>query len=240
MSNCTIDRKSYFDYLNLPLTRFRKIVFSEIIDKIRFGDVADLGCGDAGIYWSLGYVQRARSITLFDNSEESVNNLLASLESLNPEYLNRAHKNTLEFLRNEKLLTLASKDIVKEILKKTGRIEILDFLDVKETAKFDFVLTIESLEVVNSKDDFLKAVLGAKGLLRENGELLGIIIRFREINDEIKNLAEAGLHGTLSPDKDAVIDTFMKAGLDILDIKTINFPEMNNYHEGVLFHAKKN
>lgn len=240
MNCCVLNRGDYFEYTRYPIGNFKKIVFEKILRKITHGEVADLGCGDSGVYWSLGYIERVKNVSMLDNSTESVEKILATLETLNPEFFSENYEETLSYLKEEELLSLNStnEEIAQMLLSKINGVKQFDFLSSKGEKKYDFVVAIESLEVVGNEEEFVKSISGAKSLLKEDGVLVGLVLGYKKMNEEVKSLIKLGLHGTLNPDEAMTKRCFEKVGFSEIITESVDFPEMKNYPSGIVFHAK--
>ncbi len=219
----------YPRYIETPVTPYRRAIFNRLIRNISGGSVCDLGSHAVGHYWALGYAERVREIAFLDISEEAVALQQKTLDILSPAMLEERYGDTLAFLKAEHI---ASGDPVHAALalqENVDRIERFDFLkDVPEKA-FDWLIAIESLEIVKSQNEYAQAFQTARQLLKPGtGRLLAVVVPYSARDNNVECLCQSGLEGTLNPGEEETRAALSEAGFKDFSVETVE-TQMENY-----------
>lgn len=212
--------QDYFGYISgEPPEYVKQIYWKDVIEKIDEGRVIDLGTGSVGHYWALGYIMNVEEVLLTDIDEELLDDLRDKLNSLTPEKLESKFSDTLAFLKKQGIVDeeVAPMDLASNIFRKS-RVKEMDFTE-KNSGKFDYALSIESLGCVDTKKDFYKAIETAYDCLNDGGILLGVADYYEEGHDYVKKLKKMGLEADLNPDTEDFEEAFEKAGFSNFEIE---------------------
>lgn len=229
----------YFDFIYEPITAFRKLIFENLISKIKGQKVLDLGCGQVGHYWALGYQDKVEIVDFLDYHQTNIEILSEKIASINPEKLEQNFADTINFLKDSKIITLQNyQEIAFNLVSKVRQTEVFDFLKDKWTEKYDTILAIESLECVNTKEDFILALNNTAKILQSDGRLLALVLRYNLTEDYTNKLISEKMEGGLNPDENQLKNLFQSSKLDLTWIKTIAVPELHNYPEAIFLEAK--
>lgn len=229
----------YFDFIYEPITPFRKLIFEKLISKVKGKKVLDLGCGQVGHYWSLGYQDKVEMIDFLDYHQTNIEILSEKIASINPEKLKQNFADTINFLKDSKIISLQSyQEIAFNLVSKIRQMEVFDFLKDRWTEKYDTILAIESLECVNTEEDFILALNNTAKLLKKNGKLLALVLRYNLPDNYTHKLIYEKMEGDLNPDQKQLEKMFENSNLSLDWIKNISVPELHNYPEAIFLEAK--
>jgi cyclopropane fatty-acyl-phospholipid synthase-like methyltransferase len=229
----------YFDFIYEPITPFRKLIFNKLISKVRGQKILDLGCGQVGHYWAFGYQDKVEMIDFLDYHQTNIEILSEKITSINPEKLEQNFADTIKFLKDSKTISLQSyQEITFNLVSKVRQIETFNFLKDKWTEKYDTILAIESLECVNTEEDFILALNNTAKLLEKNGKLLALILRYNLPDNYTKKLISEKMEGGLNPNQKQLEKMFENSDLSLDWIKNIPVPELHNYPEAIFLEAK--
>ena len=170
-----------FDYISEPPHELKQAIFTHLIRKIAHGKILDLGCGKAGLYWSLGYIQRVEQVAFFDYWAENVAFLLTSLNDLSGTQLEKDYSAVVSFLQARQFFTppFSYEALAEELATKIVDIQPFDFLADDTQERYNFVLCLQSLECVSNQDELDRALITIRKLLMPGGVCLGSVLRYR-------------------------------------------------------------
>ena len=228
------------DYIYWPLSSNKKLVFDEVIRRVKGGDVLDLGCGEAGLYWALGDTDKTDSVSFLDINEGHVQSISEQIEKISPDYLNENFGTTIDWLKEKSIVSHRDiTDLATDLIEKIDDVSVFDFQKQNPSKTYDTALCIESLQVADNQETLNSQVVNVSRFIRENGSLIGISWVYNEFNDHTQGLVNLKYDGLLNPDQDAFKKAFEYAGLQIIELKTVQTPDINNYHKAVVFHVTK-
>jgi len=230
----------YFDFIYEPITGYRMLIFEKIISKVTGKKILDLGCGQIGHYWALGYSSKVELIDFFDLKEENITALSKEISILNPDLIEENFFDTVEFLKNHLIINrnLTSKDLALSIISKTRNITNFNFLSSSTNQKYDTILAIECIECVNTKAEFILALNNISRLLGKNSKLLCLILRYDEQTDETLRQVELRMEGLLNPNQKLVEEMFSASKLKLNWIESCKEINLYNYSEGIFLEAE--
>ncbi len=239
-----MDDYGVFDYIYVPPQELKQAVFTHLITKITHGQVLDLGCGKAGLYWSLGYIQRVEQVTFFDYWTENIAFLHTSLNELSGAQLEKDYGAVVSFLQEQQLLTIpfSYEALAEELVTKIVDIQPCDFLSASAQEcqeRYDVVLCLQSLECVNNQDELDRALTTIRKLLKPDGMWLGSVLRYQQRSAFTDKLIAAKLDGKLNPTAELLENALLKSGFQQINVQKIAVPGQN-YHELLLFTAESN
>jgi SAM-dependent methyltransferase len=230
-----------FDYISEPPQELKQAVFTQLITNITHGQVLDLGCGKAGLYWSLGYIQRVEQVTFFDYWDENIAFLHTSLNALSGVQLEKDYGAVISFLRGQQLLSspFSYEALAEELVTKIVAIQPFDFLSERTQERYDVVLCLQSIECVNTQDELERALTTMRNLLLPGGVCLGSVLRYQRRSAFTDKLIAAKLDGALNPSAELLEDALLKNGFQQINLHSIAAPGQH-YHELILFTAESN
>ena len=228
-----------FDYIHESPHELKQAVFTHLIRKIAHGKVLDLGCGKAGLYWSLGYIQRVEQVAFFDYWAENVAFLHTSLNELSGTQLEKDYSAVVSFLQARQFFTtpFSYEALAEELATKIVDIQPFDFLADNTQERYDFVLCLQSLECVSNQDELDHALTTIRKLLMPGGVCLGSVLRYQQKTDFTDQLIAAKLDGQLNPTAELLEHALFKNGFEQINLHKIAVPGQN-YHELLLFTAE--
>lgn len=229
------------EYIYWPITAYRKLIAREILSRVVGGNVLDIGCGQAGVYWSLAYAHLAKSICYFDISEQNVAAINSQLAQISPEFIQENFADTCDFLREENIIPLeqSSQQLALDILNKVDLVRQFDFRLLSSTRTFDSIVSIEAIECVSSKEELLSVLSICYKLLNKGGQLLGICSKYDRFTERTQELIDTGFAGSLNPDESELRNLFAQSGFRLQQLKTVSTPELHNYSEAIVFDVRK-
>jgi len=228
------------DYIYWPLSSNKRLVFSEVTSLVQQGDVLDLGCGEAGVYWALGYADKARSLSFVDINKEHIKNTHEQIERLSPDYLSENFEESVDWLIEKNIIPSQGLDEVAiNIIEKVDAVSVFDYQTESLSKAYDTVLCVESLHIADTQSEFNAQVEKISHLIKPGGNLVGISWRHNAVDANTQNLIHLKYDGQLNPDQEAFKEAFDKANLKIIELKTVSTPDINNYHEAIIFHVTK-
>jgi SAM-dependent methyltransferase len=230
-----------FDYIYEYPQELKQIVFARVIAQITHGDVLDLGCGKAGLYWSLGYIQHVEQVSLFDYWEDAVVFLRESINKLSGHEVEKDYSLVISFLKKQQLLQdPCSYEALAEALA-AGIVDVqpFDFLTARVPDRYDFVLCLQSLECVRNSAELDTALATVRTLLRPGGRCLGTVLRYQQAGEFTEKLIAAKLDGVLNPTADMLQDALQRNGFQHISLQKVAITGQN-YYELLLFSADGN
>jgi SAM-dependent methyltransferase len=229
------------EYIYYPITAYRKLILKEVLSRVAGGDVLDLGCGQAGVYWSLAYATQSRSICYFDYLDENLAAINRQLSQLSPAFIEENFDETFQFLLENNLLpaNCDTKELAENILHKVDLVKEYDFRLLSTSRKFDTIISIEAIECVASTDELNSTLAVCRDLLKSGGQLLGIVAKYDQFTARTQELIDTHFGGALNPDASALSAAFAHAGFEINQLKTVSTPELHNYSEAIIYDVRK-
>ncbi len=227
----------YANYIETPVTPYRHAIFSKLIRNITGGTVCDLGSHAVGHYWALGYAERADDISFYDIAQEALEIQQRTIDGLSPDELISRYGDTLAFLKDENIASGDPEQMAFAIHDKINTLEKFDFLNDEPHERFDFVLAVESLEIVRTPDEFAKAFQSVRNLLKENtGQLLAVIVPYVSNDNNVQTLCESGLEGTLNPGLKEIQEALKNTDFKHASVETVK-TYMENYPDAYFISA---
>lgn len=228
-----------FDYIYEPPQELKQAVFTHLLPKITHGHVLDLGCGKAGLYWSLGYIQRVEQVTFFDYWDENVAFLHTALNELSGFQLERDYGAVISFLRAQQLLAspFSYEILAEELVTKVVESQSFDFLSARTQERYDSVLCLQSIECVNTQDELDQSLATIRNLLKPGGMCLGSVLRYQQRSHFTDTLIAAKLDGQLNPSIELLEHALLKNGFQQITLQHIE-ASGQQYHELILFTAE--
>lgn len=232
------DHSRYQSYVSEPITELRKAIFEHLIRYIKQGDVCDLGSHAVGHYWALGYIEQAETFSCFDANPFAVELQKSTIANLTGDVVEDLYQHTLDYLRDIGLCQASPENLAELIKHKAQDIIVFDFLQSSPQQTYDYVLALQSLEVVSSVEEAQRAIATALGMLRKGGELLCAFIPYKAVTDHIVQLRSARMEGAFNPDIGTWINLLKGEGFDIVS-HTIIHTAMQNHAEAHLIQARR-
>lgn len=228
----------YFDYIYDSITSFRKRIFLEVIASIDGGDVLDLGCGQVGHYWALGYAHKAKSLSFYDYSAVNIAEQQRVIDMVSPASLEEQFTDTLAFLKESKLLPseLTYTEIAQMLINKTEECKQFNFLEGTSNRTFDHIVAIESLECVDTEDDFIHSMGAAMKLLKPRGHLAMVALTYDTQEAYIDDLIASQLEGALNPNRTIFERIMHSVPHDRYTVSDIRNTKLVNYSTGFIAH----
>lgn len=229
--------KQYAEIANRPLYNYHKDVIDWVIQKIDGGCVCDLGSHALGHYWALGYIERVESYSCYDLSQEALDIFRKTIDKLNPSDVGQQYAPMLDYLYEKNVVKAQPEEIGRQLVAKLHTVKQFDFLKDQADEQYDFVLAVESLEVVDRYEDLLTSLHTAHSFLKDGGILLTVCGEYENETADVIEMQKYTIEGKLNPD----LDTFMKAqreaGFYVLESKyiPIDYPD----YLGVFFTKAK-
>lgn len=235
-----IDTADNYQYIFRPLTHIRKEKFKRIVSQIDGGDVLDLGCGQTGHYWALGYAHKVDSIAFYDVVEENINEQIVNIENLSPDFIDENFQNTLDFLKAEEIIPedMTSRDIAENIISKTADIRTFDFSNDRTDDTFDIILAMESVEIADNYEQFVATLKNVRSMLRPGGKFIGLILPYGDLLPSTQEQINIRREGRLNPGMEMTLRGFSDAGLRMDKVETYATMQQN-YEEAICFYASR-
>ena len=229
-----------FDYIYEYPQELKQIVFTRLIAHITHGDVLDLGCGKAGLYWSLGYIQRVAQVSFFDYWADAVGFLRESVNKLSGREIEKDYSLVISFLKEQQLLQdpCSYEELAEALAVGIVDIQSFDFLTASVHDRYDFVLCLQSLECVRNSEELDTALATVRTLLRPGGRCLGTVLRYQQAGEFTEKLIAAKLDGRLNPTADVLRDAFQRNGFQPISLQKVAITGQN-YYELLLFIADR-
>ena len=229
----------YFDFIYEPITPFRKLIFEKLVSKVKGQKILDLGCGQVGHYWALGYCGKIQTVDFLDYHDSNIQILSEKIATLDPLVVEENFSDTIKFLHDSKIINNQNyQEIAFNLVSKIQHQEVFNFLKDQWNQKYDTVLAIESLECVNTEEEFILALNNTAKLLKPNGKLLALVLRYKVGDDYTNKLISDKMEGSLNPDQEKLKKLFQKSNLELSWIQTIYVPELHNYPEAIFLEAQ--
>ncbi len=214
----------YFDFVNEPITYLRKSIFKKLISKIKFGTILDLGCGSVGHYWSLGYINEVENVSFVDYNNNNIIELESIITNLDPTLIESNFGDTIYFLLQNNIIKPSSnhESIAVDIVSKVNNLQVYDFLNEPMDVKFDYILTLESIECVQSEKEFILALNNIAAMLQPEGKLLCHTLRYQNKTDYTKQMIIDKMEGEFNPSISQLQQCFDNSNLKLEWIESTN------------------
>ncbi|MDE1171625.1 MAG: methyltransferase domain-containing protein [Verrucomicrobium sp.] len=234
-----IDTADNYQYMFRPLSHMRREKFKRIVARVGGGDVLDLGCGQAGHYWAMGYAHKADSLSFYDIVPENIAEQQASIETLSPDFLAESFGETLGFLGAEGIIPqpVDPQSIAENIVGKTVDVRVFNFIHDKADRQFDFVMAMESIEIADTYAEFVSSLRTAKSLLKPGGLFLGVILPYDVLLPTTQEQISIKREGILNPRVEETRQAFSDAGWNLEALETYKTLQAN-YDEAICFYAR--
>ncbi len=235
------DLTCYFEYVYEPITELSKMVFQELVKNISSGSVLDLGCGQIGHYWAMGYIDKVSQVSFLDYHSQNIDRQADIIFNSNPIDFEKGFSSTLDYLKTEKFVntTFDIETLFSELIQKTSQVCIYDFLKASKATEYDHILAIESIECVNTKREFIKVLNNIYTMLNPNGVLHASILRYDQKNQDTENLINQKMEGGFNPDIQTIINSFENTQLELISCKSHQIQGIKNYPQVTFIQAMK-
>ncbi|MCX7997076.1 MAG: class I SAM-dependent methyltransferase [Patescibacteria group bacterium] len=229
----------YFDYIQNPISAYRKALFKKCIASITGGDVLDLGCGAVGHYWALGYVSRVNSYSLYDYSAETIAFQSQRIDEIEPFLLADKFGDTLAYLKKSALLpkNYPLHQLTADLIVKLRQVKKFDFLKDHPEHQFDHILAIESLECVQNLTQFKNGLRRTLRMLKPGGHLAMVVLHYDRITTHTEQLIQNKLEGRLNPDESSIQQVLRKLPHKRFRIESIAQTHIENYSQATITHV---
>ena len=209
-----------------PMEPYFKDVIDYILPHIDGGHICDLGSHAIGHYWATGYIERVESYSCYDLSSEALEIFKNTIKDMSADMLQEKQADLLSYLYEKKIIQNTPEQIAKQLVSKLSTVRQFDFLNDQADQKYDTVLAMESLAVVSSYEELVKAMKTARSFLKEDGQLLSVFGHYKEADQAIKAMQEQKISGSLNPDMDIFQQALSEAGFNVIDSKAfpIDYP----------------
>ncbi|MBA3823055.1 MAG: class I SAM-dependent methyltransferase [Ktedonobacterales bacterium] len=206
----------YFAYILAPPTPLRRAKFQHLRRYVQGGAVLDLGCGESGLYWALGYVSDIDRLHLADVNPQFVATIRQQIDLLDPLLLEAAFGATLAWLGTlaEGLPHTAA--FAERLLDALAPPTVIDMLRPFADAAYDTIISLEAVECVADATAFLTALRHSYAALRPGGVLVGDLLRYAEPDAIVQELIAQGLEGQVNPDAAQLHTALQVAGFDAI------------------------
>jgi hypothetical protein len=205
-------------------------VIENVINRIDHGSVCDLGSHAIGHYWAMGYIERVESYSCYDLSIEAIQIFKDLMENWKPGDLMKMHPVYMDYLYKNNVIKQTPEIIEKQLVEKLDVVKVFDFLKDKPDKQYDIVLANESLPVVNTYDDLVKAMQTSFDFLKKGGLFLSVSSPYDQSTEEVERMQKYRIEGKLS----ATADHFRQAMQDVgfKNIKIQSLPiNYDNYSQ---------
>jgi len=232
----------YFEYLKEGISPFKELIFKQLLSRIAAGSVLDLACGEAGIYWALGYITRAESLAFSDHNPRFLANLERQLENVDPESLEEEYGQTIAFLREQNFFpaSTSSLELATQITEKAQRLINYDFLSSKKLdEEFDHVLSIGGLGCLDSTEQLYRAVSNIRSLIKGGGTFSGCVSPYSETTEYVNHLIANKMEGRLNPGMSQLKEAFEQNSFTVQEISKFQLDNNSPYDSVITFHLTK-
>lgn len=220
--------EEFASYIDQPVTPYRKEIFDKLIRRVSGGRVCDLGCHAVGHYWALGYAERVDDIALYDLSEDALKMQQYEIDMLSPDSMEERFGDTLRFLRESNITNSDLESMAFSIQEKIGSIRQFNFLTDEPDETFDWVLALESLGVVNTREEYETAFHTAKKLMKPgNSTLFAIHVPYETESEYVEFLRSGLIEGRFNPSLEVTNQTLESLGFSHHSVEKIVTNEPN-------------
>lgn len=204
-------------------------VIEHVIKKIDHGHICDLGAHAIGHYWAMGYIERVESYSCYDLSSEAIDIFKKLMENWQPGDLMKKHSVYMNYLYEQGVITAPPEEIERQLVNKLDTVKVFDFLKDTPDKTYDIVLANESLPVVDTYEQFVTAMRTAYNFLKDGGLLLTVSGPFEKVNENIKNMQDYKIEGSLNPTSETFENAMLEVGFKDIQTKTITVHNFDNY-----------
>lgn len=209
------------------------MIFDRVLSRVA-GRVLDVGCGSISHYWALGYFSRASEIVSFDRDAASIANLQNTLLELDPVFLRENYGDTLEHLAIDDASHAAAALIEQMAQQYVG--DFRDGFDALES--FDTVLALESIECVDTFDEFQQLLKNLHRVLAVGGALHALVTPYERRIGMVDEFIDRGVEGRLNPGKDELRLAFSLSPFTEFELETVS-TGIFNYGASYIIRARK-
>lgn len=216
--------KDFFEDATAPYFSF---LFENVISKINGGDVCDLGAHAVGHFWAMGYIERVDSFSCYDYSQDALNIFQDTMNNLTGKALEKSFSKTIDNLQSIGLVKGDADTLACEIAQKIKHVKRFDFLKDVSEQKYDIVLAMESLPVVNTYEELVCALKTTRNMLKDSGTLLSISGQHVSGTKSVEKFQAHKIDGSLNPDINMFKKAMMQCGFNIVETASIpiDFPD---------------
>lgn len=231
------------NFFYAPLSRYRQLVFSKLLRPIADGAVLDIGCGNAGIYWAMGYAERVATISFLDCQRQQIAELETQLSVLTPEHLQDKFADTIEFLKPGLPIDKVSFAIAACLQEKIEDFLVEDITAVsynfaKSSArKWRHVVALQSLQCLQSKEELNQALATISSLIDPSATFSGTLLGYEKVTPRVQELRKHKLEGFLQLDAFELEKILQRHHFELVMLCEQAFPEMGNYQKVLSFRA---
>lgn len=210
---------NYFQCFFDPIDSYKKMVMAFLVRYVK-GDVLELGAGETPWFWALGYIQNSNSVLFTDRNQEYLDNFIDFIQSVDEDYFEQQSRETISFIRSITKRSITAQKSLEGLMNKT-EVRKLDFSKPFNLEKqFDTVLSVESIECVDTKDEFEIAFQNVHNYLKQGGRFVCVALPYKVQDEKVEKLIKQGLEGRLNPDKNAFQEVATKVGFKNINIET--------------------
>tara|TARA_B100001750_G_scaffold240857_1_gene251298 strand:+ start:3949 stop:4653 length:705 start_codon:yes stop_codon:yes gene_type:complete len=211
--------KFAFSEENMPV--YFADVIKHVIKRIDHGTVCDLGSHAIGHYWAMGYIERVESYSCYDLSSEAIQLFKNTINNWQTGDLLKKYPVFINYLYDNNIITASPELIEKQLIEKLDVVKVFDFLKDKPDKQYDIVMANESLPVVDSYDELLIAMQTAYDFTKENGLFLSVSSPYDRETDDIIEMQQYKIEGTLSPTAEMMENAIKAVGFKNIDVKSM-------------------
>jgi hypothetical protein len=235
------DLACYFDYVYQPITKLSQLVFQELISKINGGSVLDLGCGQVGHYWAMGYITKASQVSFLDYHCQNIDRLAEIIYNSDPSSFEQSFSTTVDYLKTEQIVdaNFTVESLFLQLIQKTSHVDTFDFVEQSHPDQFDHILAVESIECVDTKLDFIQVLNNLSSMLNPLGTVHALILKYDKKTEATETSIGQKMEGGFNPNLPTVLDCFEASKLQLVYTNQVVLNDLHNYPEAIFIRAKK-
>lgn len=233
--NISAIQACYGEYVFLPISEYRRLVFDKLIMPLPGGKMADIGCGPIGWYWSLGYIHKATELDFYDINTAFLQRSLEGVYQLTPDWLHEEVSSTIDYLDNK---GISARDIARSAAVLHCRGLIHNIHEKPLPKKVDSLLAIESIEIVDTEYELRTVIENCIDSLLPGGVFSFSVARFNSADETIIELQSQQLEGKLNPTLSQIEAIIENCAVSVEYVEQHTVPE-KNYEEVILGVVRK-
>ncbi len=201
-------------------------------------DVLDIGCGVKAMFYSTAFIAKAKSVDWNDINSDAIDYLNNAVGAVTPEYLAAQYRSLFAYLAQIGV-QISPEEFLANLHDKLGKIECKSFFEAADNARYDEIIAIESVEVLNTIDEYRTVLQNCFDLLRPGGRLHAFVLNFDVRNEGVEAQIADRIEGELNPDAALTTEILQSIGFDISHCISERFSDMANYSSGYFIKAVK-
>lgn len=219
-----------WDYIFEPLNDVRKFKFLDVVSKVSWNKVCDLWCWYSWLFWALWYFQRVDEIYFYEYYDVYIDKLNYFINNISPEFLEENFWEVIFFLQKNNLIDKNKSfvDIASELLEKIICVEKINFLEKIPWENFDVIFTNESIECVESNNNFSKILNNIYSWLCAWWKLIFIMLGYDKKNNITEELIKFKLEWNLNIEEDNINWLLLNSWFISNSLQMIIFKELWN------------